>query len=336
MIKAMHIVHTLERAQDNLKSIFLAGPCLREKQTLWRQQVVEMLASNGYDGQVFCPELPIGGNPEWTYSRQVGWELEHLSRADVIMFWIPRSDEMPGFTTNIEFGEWLKSGKIVIGAPEAAHKTQYMEERCSRLGIVWHTTLEACVEATLQRLAKQEAGKIFFTADTHFDQVRTLELSRRPMATVAEMTWEIIARWNRVVGHNDVVYHLGDFGAPKYISHLQGRKIYILPGNYDTDAVIDNLKRDPRVVIIFSSHVVKLDCGNVGLVHAPEEATAPELFYLFGHIHQLQIVKKNGLNVGSDCHHFTPIDAAGVAFYKTAIEKHYDHNVFLEQLGRKP
>ena len=40
-------------------------------------------------------------------------------------------------------------------------------------------------------------------------------------------------------------------------------------------------------------------------------------------------VKENGLNVGVDCHKFSPIDVETVLFYRNAICNHYDENVFL-------
>ncbi|HNA90554.1 MAG TPA: hypothetical protein PK989_14665, partial [Anaerolineales bacterium] len=62
---------------------------------------------------------------------------------------------------------------------------------------------------------------------------------------------------------------------------------------------------------------------------------APGEFFLFGHVHQLQMVKRNGLNVGTDCHFFRPIDLQVVLFYRNAIYLHYDDNVFMERLGGK-
>ena len=47
-----------------------------------------------------------------------------------------------------------------------------------------------------------------------------------------------------------------------------------------------------------------------------------------GHVHKLCMVKANGLNVGSDCHHFKPISSKDVEFYRNAIENFYDENVF--------
>lgn len=34
---------------------------------------------------------------------------------------------MPLFTTNVEFGYWLHSGKVVYGRPRNAHKTKYLD-----------------------------------------------------------------------------------------------------------------------------------------------------------------------------------------------------------------
>ena len=53
---------------------------------------------------------------------------------------------------------------------------------------------------------------IFFTSDTHFGQQRALELSRRPFTCVEEMDRTIMANWNTIVGKDDIVIHLGDFG----------------------------------------------------------------------------------------------------------------------------
>jgi calcineurin-like phosphoesterase family protein len=176
-------------------------------------------------------------------------------------------------------------------------------------------------------------ARIFFTADTHFGQQRTLELSRRPFADVDEMDNAIICNWNRLVQPDDTIYHLGDFGdRPEVIEQLQGI-IHFLPGNYDTPEILDDLSHhchmiEPNTIITCDGHYLQL-------IHEPEEAVAlsPDHFFLFGHIHKLQMVKRNGLNVGTDCHLFTPIALDDVLFYKEAILKHYDENVFIERLG---
>lgn len=56
------------------------------------------------------------------------WEREALTEATIIMFWIPRSlPDMPAFTTNVEFGYWLHSGKVIYGRPDDASKIKYLD-----------------------------------------------------------------------------------------------------------------------------------------------------------------------------------------------------------------
>jgi calcineurin-like phosphoesterase family protein len=49
---------------------------------------------------------------------------------------------------------------------------------------------------------------------------------------------------------------------------------------------------------------------------------------LFGHIHKLCMVKRYGINVGADCHYFTPIGMDTILFYHNAALHYYDDNVF--------
>lgn len=73
---------------------------------------------------------------------------------------------------------------------------------------------------------------IYFTSDTHFNQQRTLELSRRPFDSVEHMNNILIQNWNNIVKPEDTVYHLGDFGDITYREYLNGR-IILLIGNYE-------------------------------------------------------------------------------------------------------
>lgn len=173
-------------------------------------------------------------------------------------------------------------------------------------------------------------AKFFFTADTHFGDQRTWQLSRRPFSGVPEMDKTIINNWNQVVGPKDIVYHLGDFGTPDIVQYLNG-DITLLPGNYDQPPILHLLSNyckiiAPNTVITVGDHAFQL-------VHEPSSATPSEHFFLFGHIHKLQMVKRNGLNVGVDCHNFAPIALDDVLFYRGSIQKHYDENVFLDRLG---
>jgi calcineurin-like phosphoesterase family protein len=332
------IVYTLENIKNKAHSIFLAGPTHRILSGMpppprsWRFSALEILETLGYTGNVYVPEWRDSIKPfGWTYSRQLDWENVCLANASVILFWIPREmNLLPALTTNIEFGEWVKSGKIVVGAPSKAESVRYIREKCSRNDISWSADLGTCVSRALDKLEKLKGrdNDVVFTADTHFGNARTLELSKRPFNNVDEMDWAMVKGWNECVTANRTVCHIGDFGDPSYLKHLKGRKIMFLPGNYDSSDIMHEMLLDNRIVVLQPNAAMEIQGHAIRLIHEPEEGEDPSSFYLFGHIHKLQMVKINGLNVGVDCHHFRPIDANTVLFYKNAILNHYDKNVF--------
>lgn len=127
---AMEIVYAHEHSRFEMfqrHSIFLAGPSPREEgQYNWRPEAIDALRYKGYRGTIFVP-LPRDGTWRPDYDAQVDWELEHLDRASVIAFWIPRDlRNLPGFTTNVEFGLFARSGKIILGYPEQSPKMRYL------------------------------------------------------------------------------------------------------------------------------------------------------------------------------------------------------------------
>ena len=110
------------------KSIFLAGPTPRgENVVSWRTNACKFLEENGFDGVVYVPEYSTW-KPKSDYVDQVEWEREALLNASVISFWIPRElPDMPAFTTNVEFGYWLHTGKVLYGRPDSAKKIKYLD-----------------------------------------------------------------------------------------------------------------------------------------------------------------------------------------------------------------
>ena len=110
------------------KSIFLAGPTPRDKNTKsWRIDACKKLEELGFDGVVYVPEYSTM-KPKTDYVDQAMWERNALSEASVILFWVPRNlTDMPAFTTNVEFGYWLNTNKVIYGRPKDAAKIKYLD-----------------------------------------------------------------------------------------------------------------------------------------------------------------------------------------------------------------
>lgn len=144
-------------------TIFLAGPTPRDREKVksWRPEALRLLEDAGFSGHVFVPEDPDGSFCDWEkgfpYDEQVAWEEGALHRADVILFWIPRTkDTMPGFTTNDEFGFWKNSGKVVLGTPVDAVHVRYQRHFANKNGIPVYDTLKDTVDGALSRVGGAE------------------------------------------------------------------------------------------------------------------------------------------------------------------------------------
>ncbi len=169
----MNLVFSDQPMPINLtKSIFLAGPSPRDLETIdWRVKAIEHLKSVNFQGTVFIPipEQKFYGSSDsdsWNYNDQVNWECEARDIADIILFWVPRSisGKMPGFVTNIEFGEDLATSKVVYGRPPEAEKCKYLDKRFQDLGFPVHETLENTLSHAIRILGDgefRENGEIY-------------------------------------------------------------------------------------------------------------------------------------------------------------------------------
>lgn len=124
----MKINYSDEKIATGTKSIFLAGPTPREPNTIsWRKEACDILKRKGFDGVVYVPEYS-SWKPKENYIDQAMWERLALTASTTIVFWIPRYlPAMPAFTTNVEFGYWLHTGKVVYGRPDDAEKVKYLD-----------------------------------------------------------------------------------------------------------------------------------------------------------------------------------------------------------------
>lgn len=180
------------------KSIFLAGPSPRNNSVFdWKIKAIRHLEDMGYDGTVFLPiihkiflknyfeycqendystklisqaqydEMTKDSQPAvWDYDNQVQWECKARNMADVNLFWVERyiKKDMPGFTTNIEFGEDLDCGKMVYGRPDDAEKCNYLDKRVDLNEIQRYNTLEDTIGAAIKMVGSgsyREAGEVY-------------------------------------------------------------------------------------------------------------------------------------------------------------------------------
>lgn len=168
------------------KTIFLAGPNPRYKngdkiEPTWRHKAIDYLKGYDYDGHVFIP-LPKDSflgefvkNPVSDYEHQIDWEDKAMARADVLLFYVDRRNGLQGLTTNIEFGRYLDSGRMVYGRPNNAESIRYLDEQVRKrkrfigfdsnpqLDNGLHCSLKKCVYDALSRLgegAKRQGGEV--------------------------------------------------------------------------------------------------------------------------------------------------------------------------------
>ena len=332
-------------------AIFLAGPCPRKDyHDDWRYEAFDLLEKIGFKGTVITPTnenyQKIAGTD--ALSQQTWWEHTAMSTASAIVFWIPRSKEHPGFTTNIEFGEWFKKPNTFFGWPKDAEHNNYLGIRLEENGKKFETTLFKTLKNAVDALSRKET--MFFTSDTHFSQERTLDLSRRPFVNVDEMDLEMISNWNKNVTMQDTVVHCGDFGelekVKEIINNLNFKKLIWVCGNYERREYADFKKLAKSIdgVEFMDYYTFTKNKKNYLCIHEPvsqyvEEANKKfgkeDYIALFGHIHGRNFAKTNGFDVGTDYHRYTPISLEQVEWFRNAMQ-YWDINVHTGAVVQEP
>lgn len=151
-------------------SLFLAGPTPRSSDVRsWRIDALHVLSQINYDGTVLVPERRDWAT-KFDYDDQVEWEYAGLQGAAVVICWVPRDlVKLPGFTTNVEFGHYVNSGRFLYGRPDDAPKVRYLDWLYGKVtGRVPHNSLKnLLIEAAgFRRLdAKIKHGRLFVLTD---------------------------------------------------------------------------------------------------------------------------------------------------------------------------
>ena len=164
----MDIIYTGEELPKKItKSIMLCGPSPRPGQEgqvdVWREDAIKILEDKGFDGVILNPETRDGHfGKDFDYDNQIDWEDNCINVADCIVFWVPRDlslDEdgnlkLPAFTTNVEFGAWFDSGKVLFGAPPHAPKVRYLQRYADDYNLGNYENLTNLLQAAMDKLGE--------------------------------------------------------------------------------------------------------------------------------------------------------------------------------------
>jgi Nucleoside 2-deoxyribosyltransferase like len=146
------VVYANEQPPDAWNaSVFIAGPMPRTTDVpSWRPAALKAVEAAWHESGelvVFVPE-PRDGVP-LRYDHHA-WEDSWLAVVDVILFWVPREmQDLPGLTTNVEFGRWESSGRVVLGTPPTAVRVGYLRECAARNRIPTADSLEDAASAVI-------------------------------------------------------------------------------------------------------------------------------------------------------------------------------------------
>lgn len=151
---------------------------------------------------------------------------------------------------------------------------------------------------------------LFFTSDTHFGDHRTLNIYKRPFASVMEMDAALIDGWNRMVGPEDEVWHLGDFAragsaTDGLLARLHGRK-HLVAGNNDPPAT----RAAAGWASVADYAELEADGRRLILCHYPFRSWnghAKGAIDLHGHSHGRMKPLPRQIDVGVDARGFAPV-----------------------------
>ncbi|GAA2408675.1 hypothetical protein GCM10010191_16570 [Actinomadura vinacea] len=160
MAAEMIIVNAREEPPDGWDAaVFLAGPAPRSPEVpSWRPAAHAELRERWRGGRLVVFDPEDRKEVLFDYAGQVDWEERCLNLADEVLFYVPRDLEtMPAFTTNVEWGIWHDSGRVVFGAPPGAPKNRYLLHYAEKFGVPTATDLPGTVAATLDRIGSGAA-----------------------------------------------------------------------------------------------------------------------------------------------------------------------------------
>ena len=157
---------------------------------------------------------------------------------------------------------------------------------------------------------------VFFTGDTHFGHSNIIRYSNRPFESAALMNEALISNWNKAIGPQDSVYHIGDVSilrperTKEILDRLNG-KIYLIRGNHD-DSAEHKLCRDRFEWIKDYYFAAFHNEIRIALFHYAMRTWNKKhhgAWHLYGHSHGNlpPIEGEFSLDIGTDCWNYSPI-----------------------------
>jgi len=175
---------------------------------------------------------------------------------------------------------------------------------------------------------KFDKDKLFFTSDTHFCHDNIIKYCNRPFENVKEMNQVLVDNWNKVIPEDGIVFHLGDFAlgastksVQNILHSLNGQK-YLIIGNHEKAALSKEFLRNlwegiyDIAEIFVEDEEITYKEQHIVMCHYPMiawNAGHRGSWQLFGHVHggisNKGVIKHSPaqLDVGVDCHDYTPI-----------------------------
>jgi nucleoside 2-deoxyribosyltransferase len=157
LMNVIRYEQSLERLRDDPNPvIFLAGPTVRGNQphlTSWRFAALDEFTKQGFDGTLVLPEFTSKTETDQNKSWIPKWEYAGLCQSDINMFWVPRTKELIGLTTNHEHGYWMGRcpGKVVYGRPDDSYRNTYLDIMWD----IWEQTHSNKILTTLEQTVSE-------------------------------------------------------------------------------------------------------------------------------------------------------------------------------------
>jgi len=159
---------------------------------------------------------------------------------------------------------------------------------------------------------KKQQTRVFVTSDTFFG--RPNSAIERGFASIEQMNDQLVENWNKKVGENDVVIHLGNFAwTPNdidIIDRLNGEIVFVV-GDRD-QALVQVASESEGIVNVSDQQILVHD--DIILSHWPLEVwpgMEKGIFHFHGHSKpniRTDIKKMNRVNVCCDNWSLAPIE----------------------------